>query len=845
MFETMVIEGVYEAVVIDSLAEFQEDASSESFGDETFVIFNLTNARDLQLNGAKPKFELVRVTFNSKSVSFDASLNSDGSEITYSNWWNYTVVREQEELYETGQIVQINPQYFGAVYTKAGSETNVFADVASEVVASLQGLFLESLPSIMKVLAVRSYLDFMSTQSATFGGINMATQWGGIDQTSAGTLFVASGNNPQLQGFEVTTAAGAAALLSALPGNTLVAAQAELLWDPANAVALRSPTGIFAWYGLLQCLATSPSQADCFAAEQTGASLVAVLGAAAGNADLGQPAVLAVVQWLLVLTESPVYFALIKGSIAANFAPAADVQTWADFGALQFGTGMITTALNGGTEPSSVADLPGLPISAAPEISSYDSSISLSLSQSKAFLSQFSNYSVTVPWLTILGGLPDTTAQLGASLSTLASTGLTFARVASYGAFLAQYLPTNFFWPGQVHPGPMDPDGTYPSTNSGPFTRRTVKEIFTGWRDPLAPLFDPDYVYYGLFGEMYTDLEEQRRAMQGDNFRTSGVKTGQGWESDKAVLNSVGEITLSAGITEFTKRDELPDQKDECSEFWATFVLRDSETCLAWKDTTRIAGLKRFKRTPYLGDLTTSNYKEVVSEDDVKTVWIGGMMRPVKFNRLREDEVKGIRTEYHEMDISTLLDDCSVPDPNKETQECNAENEKYWMTWGDLIAPMERVSQGAPIALSTPYFLGPNNLTRDDLRSHFDWSLIPESAGPWDPLTMSNWMQVEPISGSSVDGAGASQINFAIRKSVHNTIFSEYFFSATGAQDLVIWPYALYYSKATIKDEDADTIKDSVYGNLDMIGMIRIALFIVGGVLIVLSIPACIVSCRS
>ena len=736
------------------------------------------------------------------------------------------------------EIININPVYVAGIKQLAGTESNLVLGNAHVVVAMVGDIFMSSIPSLIQLQSIPSYLLGLSgaLQAGGMTAEQVITQW---HAGAAAPLSVAMGD-ASLTGFEVPT--GSTPGFGSTLGQPLDAEGAAYVWDPESTYSMVSAEGNAAWIEVLMCMnAAVEAELDftplCFAEGMSGHGI---------QAALGPVNFYALLDWISLLTgeNDPFYYAVVQGGmVAQGLAGVADAANWVDIGLLQFATGSVVYGLTG-TVSTSVIGLglgDALPLTFAPELACYaaeygvmvggstelgaDTTLEapasqMTIAQAAAFFEVFSLVESTIGLLTAAqyAGAGDTsliTAMLGEA--TFQATGLSDANWMIYASYLSTRLPMDILI-GDAIVGPtIDAEGVG-SLNSGLFTRHTIREMLYGWEDPIFTAVGLDRRWDGMFGKLFESPEAQDAAVT-DTSRSYSRKTGTG----SANAADAGDEVLWRGIAEFTKRDDVPG--GSCEDDYTLIVRQDPDTCEIWTETETIAGLDSMAQNSMSSsDWTWDNYMEIPAENDELRMWSADLYRAISLVNSGDADLMGIHVHKYVINPLSLMGDCS-----DGVEPCNADNAKYRMSLGDGLIPMETAAAGAPMVASMPYFLNSDGSKITKAAECVDLSQIPQAAA-WDDATLGSWLDVEPMTGKTLDAALRLQINFHVTDALLNGGVYPNLWTGDGCTD-IIWPYLVIQDLGSLSADQAADFKDVIYGSIDMMRMIWLIAMAAGAAL--------------
>jgi hypothetical protein len=282
---------------------------------------------------------------------------------------------------------------------------------------------------------------------------------------------------------------------------------------------------------MLSCLLASGAgvATACFSEGSAGEDIAKALGGGAS----GIAATCAVVAWIASVKDEKAYFPIVKQVLALHLPAAGSASSFKDLGALQFGTGGVSSATAGSSSLLGAGMLPSyFPIE--PEISAYASQqgyeLSLTFEQATAFLETFSYLGNVTSFLhaAVVAAQAHMKSDIPAAVEALtpyAATGVMSTKEAAhiFATYLSEYLPKRLIVPSMFLP--IGTDGIFGS-NSGMFTRRSPKEILEGWVDPVIAQLDPTVKYNGVVGKVYPDWQTQKETEDADPRRTTQASYG-------------------------------------------------------------------------------------------------------------------------------------------------------------------------------------------------------------------------------------------------------------------------------------------------------------------------------
>lgn len=804
-----------------------------------YYIWNITNAREVLLYGDKPIAQEVG-PINTIHWKYRFDINETVSDrLRYKQVDTYEVLDDGSREKLNLPVISINILYMGgmaaltrATYFNASNpaphiaiaknldDTNFNAYIVGvQTLPTIASQFLDpqqTLLSSFRVLALPSYLQAAVQTISARLNISSQSVMGGW-----GTNTTFSALDPALVPFTGFNLPG----VLSKPTSSI-----PLLWTP-SATSLTKQNGLLLWLAVLP-LADSPSKAQA----------TPILKQAN---DLSDADFALVVNWLRLLTlPTNVYYQGVQMSVIqqglsqVNFIknnpdPTQYYPTnWAQLGALQWSTGLITTLLT--QDPilisngiaTSVTDVDGLgaqaglngfynhkepmefvsgslfyqdkllSMSTVPRLNIANATYVLSFFPAgdnnnavkyvglirtlSAIVGNVSAYNPVVVAGTYqflkANGFPGVPPPVATFLSNVLSSDASNAY--SILVYLSRYL-------GSIFVGDrtnLDIAGV-PPQNAGLLMRQTVGGMLFGYTNRIGsyPSISDTYFNASTFA---AELPALKAAQDGLDYE---------YETGRASLQRVGMYKQYNGIPQFQYWCEYydPVYKTQCSTPAKTVLTN----WRVWGEPEVITGVRDGTRFPPFHEDAPVPYQEVFVSD---------VKRVGNFIYEREVDVKGITTRRYIVDPTTL--NSTLTGGTSKWR-----NESRWYSGSALGTPdgmldLTSVYGGVPIHVSYPHMLSVDPVESSKIIGFQPDKNIHES-----------YLDTEPLTGLSFRIAKRLQAGFRLKKSMFN--WNPNFFNDSQASiysnifkqyENVTIPY--YWAAATgeISDDDASTFKDKI-----------------------------------
>eukprot|EP00929_Paragymnodinium_shiwhaense_P067610 TRINITY_DN34000_c0_g1_i1.p1 TRINITY_DN34000_c0_g1~~TRINITY_DN34000_c0_g1_i1.p1 ORF type:complete len:1134 (-),score=241.45 TRINITY_DN34000_c0_g1_i1:215-3616(-) len=836
---------------LDTMEKFQArmGAQSTSRNASTYLLYNLTNGREVMLGLAKPKFQEIEIKFKSTGRSYDANFSDDNSILTYKSWSKTEVEDVYLDLYDNGVIVTANVQYATLLNSAVGSERNALAAVAPVVVNNLKTLFLDEVagfPAILKFNSIPDYMQFMKAQlfgRGMAGGLWTASDetivtynWGGrgpratedlaqlLGYPLAGAFTLAQGQATGLllaqlyngllfdQPFACPTQTDAAILASSwwcqggIPEEHLA-----YLWDPAMPLAPVNKTTILLWKELVGCLAAEQlvmpaAKTTCLDLSKPTpqAQLIAIL---AGLPVAGVPesdrrdraiaTVWLVGVWMAETLAGNALFQVVKGSmLQLGVADAAGAASWSDLGAIQFASGGITQAVFGVPTllqmPGAAQALPAS-ITVPPEISMFAQEMGAPTVHNGRQLTiaeatAFLEYFAGPPQHPQLLGFLQEAASLTADMAVVAAF---LGKYSSLGVYMAAPAAQNV----ELIAGYLS---VYLPTNlwwhgticGGDLTAYGTCPSNAGLLVKVTPrqFFETGWVDPVVAQFAPNASYNGLMGKQYDSIEDE--EASDGYDPEGAIwgmYTGVPDISRINDVAVVGGKTELELRSDLGYSCTSEFTKFRQDGCKIWQNKTVVKGLEDGVMLGPLDrrDVNVFNYEQLSRPEQIIARWEGSLKRVIEFEKVGEEQVLDTRGERYEPVATTMADASVYP-----------ANANFHMTHGDGIAPLETMLDGPPLFVSRPYFEG-----RDDLKECFEGL-------DGDPKEI--YMVIEPLTGAAIAGGLKLQTNVGVSRAMFNSDMHQAYFNATGCEQ-TYFPFFTVTADARMTDDQEATFS-LVYG---------------------------------
>jgi len=531
---------------------------------------------------------------------------------------------------------------------------------------------------------------------------------------------------------------------------------------------------------------------------------------------------------------------------------------------IELGTFMNTMAFASGSS------LAGLLASRGLQFSSF----SMSLRESKAFLSMFTNAtgasSVNAPnWQAVLAMLGNNyVANMGnppvasflegemrggfaptfGTLNVKNQSGATIAACTSsstdgdlcpivalaYANYLTSYLPEQFFVGCQLlgcaDGTCMKDDGTYPM-NSGLFTRLTLREMLhDGNADRLFKVAPAEAVPPGVKLE-YNGLLGKHARME------ASLETLLAEEADLSKWSSV-KLSGSPDITRIKEwvqyqGTQIAYEGNASYPGWGTDGIPGKPFGFNGQHSLNNQAPQTAKNSPF--HMSTSGHKTSPSFKSIDFL-LSVVTRPVTLgcgsdgssdvDECKFHDVKGIHTNK----FSVPADLLKTKRAGIVTNACRGTvSQAYAKTYPgtsesgpscdflqrhDGVINMAVARRGAPLAVTHGYLGQTNTSVRDavSITRHGDSSEIY-----YQPARDELALFVEPITGAIVAGYERLQMNWYIERSmIDSARYSNIFSAQTDNDDTFVWPFMYIKKEPSITDSGAKKFVEQIYGTYDL-----------------------------
>lgn len=783
--EDGIVEKVEEKLTVSASSE-QDSKFMTTVQPYTYYFFNVTNAKQVVENGSIPIVQQIRVKCTRTQQKYDFTVNE--------NTYGYREFAIYEPLNEADfdiPLITLNPVYLGVAIGQGAGELGFQSALTPAAFRQLvpiltgpDGLLKKYQGTVIPVYLLTLWQACMQLPVPPLNdttGAACITQWGLQNQLGGKRISEVDPGYAKFTGWELPT--------------PIPSATANALFLLTNNGSLTSTTGVARW-ALLGMYAEEVKKGNASAIPLYNATLGALIADVAELTEAHATTVLQYLagQLLFNSTQNVVYyFDVIKSKLLETFPEVAQAESWHDLGLLQFSRSTLSQSL--GMNHSLFTPNPAFEFSAY-QLDTLDtdpkSMANLTLNETQNLLEYFSvDGSVSYFGLT-LQAIFDGSRPIE-DLQEFEFLGVRLDTVVNIATFLLHYVPVTFVLKAKLGLGTVLPDGTHPS-NTGMFTKRTVREVLYGYDDPLLTLLGQDPRYNGLIGPLLLNVSE---AQAWDALTN---KTGKLDTFPSRDMTHFGEYREWQGVEEFHNATDI--QKKCASIAWKRDA--DASACIIWKNTEVVTG--RSHHTQFVPFQDERNPEPV-------RVFSSNLLREVIFDFSEHVEVKGISLRRYRLRASELKNPEDAGSPAAANRSTN---------YRVAVSGFQDMSTGyemSPINFGLPRHYG--NLAEQD-------KILGLTDADWNETSnvgaLETFLDVEPLTGKVMQARQRLQFNLRLDESRLNGMYQTMY----TAKGYVMFPIMWIEEGDTISDADAESFRSNVLDTRSVAKSWSIALIILG-----------------